>query len=71
MRLPKQSAPVKRPDLIHPHESVDVIHGRIEDLVAIRMDLLHGANYNDPAVFAYRTAPMALIGFSGCYPREL
>ncbi|HAX76091.1 MAG TPA: cyanobactin biosynthesis system PatB/AcyB/McaB family protein, partial [Cyanobacteria bacterium UBA11372] len=55
MRLPKQSPPVKRPDIIYPHRSVDVIHGREEDLVSIRMDLLHGANYNDPAAFAYRS----------------
>ncbi|MFM7280141.1 MAG: cyanobactin biosynthesis system PatB/AcyB/McaB family protein, partial [Microcystis aeruginosa] len=27
MRLPKQSAPVKRPHFIHPHECVDIIHG--------------------------------------------
>lgn len=33
----------------------DVIHGRVEDLVSIRMDLLHGANYNDPAAFQYRS----------------
>jgi len=55
MRLPKQSPPVKRPDIIYPHRSVDVIHGREEDLVSIPMDLLHGANYNDPAAFAYRS----------------
>jgi cyanobactin biosynthesis protein (PatB/AcyB/McaB family) len=54
MRLPKLSTPVKRPDIIYPHRAVDVIHGRIEDLVSIRMDLLHGANYNDPAAFGAR-----------------
>ncbi|NEO45494.1 MAG: cyanobactin biosynthesis system PatB/AcyB/McaB family protein, partial [Moorea sp. SIO4A3] len=53
MRLPKQVAPVKRPDLIQPYRAVDVVHGRGEDLVTIRMDLTHGANYNDPAPFAY------------------
>ncbi|WP_228051735.1 cyanobactin biosynthesis system PatB/AcyB/McaB family protein [Sphaerospermopsis aphanizomenoides] len=55
MRLPKLSPPVKRPDIIYPHRSVDVIHGRVEDLVHIRMDLLHGANYNDPAAFQNRS----------------
>lgn len=55
MRLPKQAAPVKRPDIIYPHRTVDVTLGTVEDLVAIRVDLLHGANYNDPAAFAPRT----------------
>lgn len=55
MRLPKLSPPVKRPDIIYPHRSVDVIHGRVEDLVSILMDLLHGANYNDPAAFQNRS----------------
>jgi cyanobactin biosynthesis protein (PatB/AcyB/McaB family) len=55
MRLPLLSPPVQRPDIIYPHRAVDVIHGRVEDLVGIRMDLLHGANYNDPAAFANRS----------------
>ncbi len=54
MRLPKQAAPVKRPDIIQPARTVDVIHGRPEDLVHIRMDLMNGANYNDPAPFMHR-----------------
>ncbi|WP_313959083.1 cyanobactin biosynthesis system PatB/AcyB/McaB family protein [Umezakia ovalisporum] len=41
--------------MIYPHRCVDVIHGRVEDLVHIRMDLLHGANYNDPAAFQNRS----------------
>ncbi|MGK7925824.1 MAG: cyanobactin biosynthesis system PatB/AcyB/McaB family protein [Spirulina sp.] len=53
MRLPKQVPPVKRPDLIQPHHAVDVINGRGDDLLRIRMDLTHGANYNDPAPFHY------------------
>jgi cyanobactin biosynthesis protein (PatB/AcyB/McaB family) len=48
MRLPKQAPPVQRPDIIAPHRTVDVIHGRVEDLMSIRMGLLHGANFNDP-----------------------
>lgn len=55
MRLPKQAAPVKRPDIIYPHRAVDVTLGTVDDLVAIRIDLLHGANFNDPAAFQYRS----------------
>ena len=53
MRLPNLSPPIKRPDLIQPSLAVDVEHGRPEDLVNIRIDLLHGANYNDPAAYRY------------------
>ncbi|MFH7030068.1 MAG: cyanobactin biosynthesis system PatB/AcyB/McaB family protein [Heteroscytonema crispum UTEX LB 1556] len=62
MRLPKLAPPVKRPDIIYPHRSVDVIHGRVEDLVGIRMDLLHGANYNDPAAFNYSACSESAYG---------
>lgn len=51
MKFPRLSPPVKRPHFVEPALAVDVEHGRIEDLVGIRMDLLHGANYNDPAAF--------------------
>ncbi|MBW4635892.1 MAG: cyanobactin biosynthesis system PatB/AcyB/McaB family protein [Iphinoe sp. HA4291-MV1] len=34
MRLSIVSDPVKRPDIIYPHRAVDVIHGRVEDLVS-------------------------------------
>lgn len=53
MRLPILARPVKRPDIIYPHRSVDVTHGRFKDLLQVRMDLLHGANYNDPPYFEY------------------
>jgi cyanobactin biosynthesis protein (PatB/AcyB/McaB family) len=67
MRLPKQSPPVKRPDLIQPHETVDLIHGSVEELVNVRMHLLHGANYNDPAAFAYRSyEQLKTSGRCGC-----
>jgi cyanobactin biosynthesis protein (PatB/AcyB/McaB family) len=46
--MPPQYAPVKRPDLVVVHQCVDVIHGTPEQLVAIRLQLTHGANYNDP-----------------------
>jgi cyanobactin biosynthesis protein (PatB/AcyB/McaB family) len=55
MKLPKQSLPVKRNELIQPHEAVDVIHGSVEALVKVRIKLLHGANYNDPAAFQHRS----------------
>ena len=48
---PPQLAPVKRPELVVPHRCVDVVHGTPEQLVAIRLALTHGANYNDPAYF--------------------
>lgn len=47
--MPKQAQPVKRPQLIEPYKTVDVIQGEEESLLNVRFDLLHGANYNDPA----------------------
>jgi cyanobactin biosynthesis protein (PatB/AcyB/McaB family) len=64
MRLPVLSPPVKRPDVIYPHRSVDVIHGTVDELLSIRMKLLHGANYNDPAAFANRSYQQ--LKSSGC-----
>ncbi|BDA70724.1 hypothetical protein RIVM261_062720 [Rivularia sp. IAM M-261] len=55
MRLPKQAHPVKRPDLLIPHEVVDIINGREEDLAKILLDLMHGANFNDPPAYQYRS----------------
>lgn len=51
--LPKQVLPVKRPHFVQPYDCVDVIHGRRADLISIRLELIHGANYNDPQVFQY------------------
>ncbi|RAY11557.1 cyanobactin biosynthesis system PatB/AcyB/McaB family protein [Actinomadura craniellae] len=51
--LPKQAAPVRRPELIHPHRTVDVVHGTPEQLIAMRLRLVHGANFNDPQRFEY------------------
>lgn len=67
MRLPKQAPPVKRGEVIAPHQAVDVIHGRVEDLIAVRMDLLHGANFNDPAAFRQRSYSQ-LKTSGGCQP---
>jgi len=64
MRLPNLSPPVKRPDVIYPHRSVDFVHGTINDLLKIRMELLHGANYNDPAPFVHRNYQQ--LKSSGC-----
>lgn len=55
MRMPLLSPPVKRPHFIQPAICVDLEHGSLDDLVHIRMDLLHGANYNDPPAFANRS----------------
>ena len=48
MRLPIQAKPVKRPELIQPHTTVDVEYRDAEGLVSIRSRLTYGANYNDP-----------------------
>jgi cyanobactin biosynthesis protein (PatB/AcyB/McaB family) len=60
---PKQSPPVRRPELVEPHKSVDVIHGTHAQLYRIRMRLLHGANYNDPP--ALRAPSYAMVMRSG------
>ena len=41
-------APVKRPELVLPHEGVEAAYGAAPDLVQLRMYLLHGGNFNDP-----------------------
>ncbi|MEZ4552734.1 MAG: cyanobactin biosynthesis system PatB/AcyB/McaB family protein [Dehalococcoidia bacterium] len=48
---PPQLAPVRRPHFIQPHTCVEVDGGPLEQLLWIRMKLLHGANYNDPAYY--------------------
>lgn len=55
MTFPKQTPPVQRPHFTQPALAVDVENGSIDSLVHIRMDLLHGANYNDPAAFVQRS----------------
>ena len=65
MTLPKQTPPVKRPHFLQPATCVDVEHGSVESLVSIRMKLLHGANYNDPAAYALRSYNQVMhSGFS-------
>jgi len=70
MKLPKQSPPVKRPHFIQPHQCVDVVHGRGEDLLEITMDLMHGANYNDPAQFQYPAIPYLKMSAPPPVPRR-
>ena len=65
MRLPLQSPPVRRPELIHPHRTVDLVHGTPEELVALRISLMHGANYNDPQYFAPAGARGLAAAFGG------
>lgn len=49
---PPQAKPVRRPDFVQPHECVDVEQGSVERMVEVRIRLMHGANYNDPAHWA-------------------
>ena len=48
MRLPIQAKPVKRPELIHPHTTLDIKDGDAAGRLSIRSRLTYGANYNDP-----------------------
>ncbi|MBA2627421.1 MAG: cyanobactin biosynthesis system PatB/AcyB/McaB family protein [Gemmatimonadales bacterium] len=65
MRLPLQSPPVRRPELIHPHRTVDLVHGTPEELVTLRISLMHGANYNDPQSFTAPGMPGQSDAFGG------
>jgi cyanobactin biosynthesis protein (PatB/AcyB/McaB family) len=51
MSIPPQVAPIRRPDIIAPHLVVELNKGGIMSRVNTRIDLLHGANYNDPQYF--------------------
>lgn len=55
MSLPKQSMPVKRPDLVDPSSCVDYLNGTDKENIRMIIALIHGANYNDPAAFANRS----------------
>jgi cyanobactin biosynthesis protein (PatB/AcyB/McaB family) len=54
--LPKQVAPVDRAETVQPHQAIDLVNGRPDDLFYVRLALLHGANYNDPAAFDFGAA---------------
>ena len=64
MKLPKQSTPIMRSDLIRPHTTIDVIGAFIvspDSGQDVAFDLLHGANYNDPKKF------LDPVGLCGCH----
>jgi cyanobactin biosynthesis protein (PatB/AcyB/McaB family) len=65
MRLPVQSPPVRRPELIQPHRTVDLVHGSPEELLALRISLMHGANYNDPQYLSTAPARGQIGAFGG------
>lgn len=76
MAYPKQSMPVKRPDLVEPATCVDLVHDRGGNIVSggnippeiieTLACLVYGANYNDPAAFAYRSYSRVMhSGWSG------
>ena len=48
MAVPPQLAPVKRPEIVRPADAVDTVHGDDDTLQAIKLDLMLGANFNDP-----------------------
>lgn len=55
MTMPPQVPPVRRPELVHPHAGVEMVHGTAEHLIRVRMRLTHGANFNDPPAFVAPT----------------
>lgn len=63
MRLPPQNLPINRFYLYQPHDVVNaqIGYGSPEAQLNIRIDLLHGANHNDPAKY------YASDGFCGCH----
>lgn len=46
---PPQVAPINRPFRVQPHETVDL--NDEDELVTLRLHLIHSANYNDPAAY--------------------
>ena len=51
MKLPIQSPPVLRTDVIKPHTVADLAHASREQFLELQFNLLGGANYNDPMRF--------------------
>ena len=35
-------------ELVEPHTTIDLVHGEPDEIVGVFMDLLLGANFNDP-----------------------
>lgn len=50
---PILSRPVKRPHFVDPLTCVDLQNGPLDHVLAVALELLHGANYNDPAPFGW------------------
>ena len=65
MKLPNLSPPVERPHFVQPSSAVDVENGSVKDLVRIHVELLHGANHNDPATFEYRSYNQIMTSHRG------
>lgn len=49
--FPRQTAPVKRPELARTESTVDLERGDLAHRFRVRMALVHGANYDEPAGF--------------------
>ena len=63
MAIPLQAPPINRHDIIAPHSVIDLRHNSREQLIGFQMDLLHGANFNDPQPFrvmSYANAKLTL-----------
>lgn len=53
MHEPPQVPPVQRPFLYRPSDVLDLEHGGPNELIATRLALIHGANFNDPHYFEW------------------
>ncbi|MBU7586457.1 MAG: hypothetical protein KAF91_26935 [Nostoc sp. TH1S01] len=60
MKIPIQSLPVIRTDLIKPNTVADLIHAPKEQFLELELNLLHGADYNDPMKF------LTSANYGGC-----
>jgi cyanobactin biosynthesis protein (PatB/AcyB/McaB family) len=45
---------VTRPDIVRPADAVDTVNGSEESVIAIKLDLMLGANFNDPPAWRSR-----------------
>jgi cyanobactin biosynthesis protein (PatB/AcyB/McaB family) len=55
MTLPILAKPVTRPHFVDPSTCIDLEHGEKNDIRLAWLELVFGANYNDPASFRYPT----------------
>jgi cyanobactin biosynthesis protein (PatB/AcyB/McaB family) len=65
MGLPPQAPPVRRPEVIAPHRCVETEHGSGDQLIHIRMRLMHGANFNDPQHYEHPTYGRMRVSIGG------